>query len=225
MSRLLALFALGQLVASCSGDAWAGPIPNALVGGGGVLATDIDTSAELKAILTDETGSGGGVVFATGPTISNPVFTTSLTGTNVLGFNAIATNDPMIWDSGFTTISTLRQGKRTFTNSTAGSPLTYQQSGTQITNEGASARLDLTLPAAPTGAVQYCYEFRVQDSDGLKIIAGTGDTIRNAGSVSATAGYICDAATIGNALTLCSINATEWFVASVIGTWTIDSGC
>ena len=38
-----------------------------------ILATEIDTSSELKAILTDETGSGGAAVFATAPTITGEV--------------------------------------------------------------------------------------------------------------------------------------------------------
>jgi hypothetical protein len=40
-------------------------------GGGSLSATDIDTSAELKAILTDETGSGA-LVFGTSPTLVTP---------------------------------------------------------------------------------------------------------------------------------------------------------
>lgn len=45
----------------------------------------IDTSAELKSIVGDETGSGGALVFATGPTLSAPVFSTIVnTGTLTL---------------------------------------------------------------------------------------------------------------------------------------------
>lgn len=33
------------------------------------------SSANLKALITDETGSGGSLVFATGPTLSSPIFT------------------------------------------------------------------------------------------------------------------------------------------------------
>jgi hypothetical protein len=39
---------------------------------GGLGTTDLDTSAELRALLTDETGSGGAAVFATSPTLTTP---------------------------------------------------------------------------------------------------------------------------------------------------------
>lgn len=38
-----------------------------------IVSTEIDTSAELAAILGDETGSGGGFVRSTGPSLSNPI--------------------------------------------------------------------------------------------------------------------------------------------------------
>jgi hypothetical protein len=78
------------------------------------------------------------------------------------------------------------------------------------------------LPAAAAG---YCFEWIVQDADGVKIVAGAGDTVRVANAVSAAAGYVCDAATIGNALKMCAINATEWVASYVVGTWTVDAGC
>lgn len=88
-----------------------------------------------------------------------------------------------------------------------------------LTNEGASAQNYHTLPTAAAGL---CFEFVVQDADGLRVVANTGDTIRVAGSVSATAGYIQNS-TIGGAIRLCAINATEWFAMSSVGTWTVDS--
>jgi len=57
-------------------------------GGGGLQTTDIDTSADLKAILTDETGSGGAAVFATSPTITTP----TIAGATVTG-NLIFTDN------------------------------------------------------------------------------------------------------------------------------------
>jgi len=44
-----------------------------------ILNTEIDTSGELAAILTDETGSGGGFVRATGPTLAGFISTASST--------------------------------------------------------------------------------------------------------------------------------------------------
>lgn len=40
------------------------------------------TSAQLATLISDETGSGGGVVFATGPTLSNPIVGTQSAGDN-----------------------------------------------------------------------------------------------------------------------------------------------
>jgi hypothetical protein len=55
-------------------------------GGGGLATTDIDTSAELAAILGDETGSGA-LVFGTSPTLTTPDLGTpsALTLTNATG--------------------------------------------------------------------------------------------------------------------------------------------
>lgn len=47
-------------------------------GGGGLAATDIDTSAEIAAIVTDETGSGA-LVFGTSPTITTPTISGAMT--------------------------------------------------------------------------------------------------------------------------------------------------
>lgn len=51
-------------------------------GGGDVSTTDIDTSAELKAILTDETGTGA-AVFAGSPTFTGTVVMDTLTVTSL----------------------------------------------------------------------------------------------------------------------------------------------
>lgn len=100
---------------------------------------------------------------------------------------------------------------------TAAYTLTAFDSNRTFTNEGTTARMDFTLPTAAAGLV---YRFIVQDTDGIRVIADTGDTIRNAGSVSATAGRI-DNATIGSVVTIEAINATEWIVTSFVGTWVV----
>ena len=91
------------------------------------------------------------------------------------------------------------------------------ESGTTFTNEGATAEIPFNLPTAVAGL---WYTFIVQDADGIQVNAASGDTIRIAASVSAAAG-LCESATIGNTVTLCAINATEWVATSVIGTWTV----
>lgn len=103
----------------------------------------------------------------------------------------------------------------------SGSPnvLVGTESGTVLTNEGATAQNYHTLPTAVAGLV---FEFVVQDSDGVRVVAATGDTIRDVGTVSTTAGYI-QSTTVGSTLRLVAINATEWVVTAKQGTWTIDS--
>jgi hypothetical protein len=72
----------------------AGPI---LVGGGGLASTDLDTSAELATVLTDETGSGA-ACFATSPT-----FTTSIQSDNAdvadSGFFRLGNAQSICWES------------------------------------------------------------------------------------------------------------------------------
>lgn len=107
--------------------------------------------------------------------------------------------------------------------STAGSGtpnvLVNTESGTVLTNEGATAQNYHTLPTAAAGLV---FEFVVQDADGIRVVAATGDTIQDVGTVSATAGYI-QSTTIGSVIRLAAINATQWVVMSKQGAWTVDS--
>ena len=103
----------------------------------------------------------------------------------------------------------------------SGSPniLAATESRSVMTNEGATAENYHTLPTAAAG---YDFTFVCQDSDGIRVVANTGDTIRDVGTVSASAGYI-RSSTIGSVIRLLAINATEWIVVSKQGTWTIDS--
>lgn len=111
-----------------------------------------------------------------------------------------------------------------FEASTAGSGapnvLLSGESYKVLSNEGASAEAYNTLPTAVAG---YVFTFICQDTDGIRVVASTGDTIRLGGSgVSATAGFVKSTA-IGSSITIVSINATEWMATSITGTWTIDS--
>jgi hypothetical protein len=84
-----------------------------------------------------------------------------------------------------------------------------------FTNEGATAMVTFTLP---TAAANLDYTFYVQDADGVTVTANTGDTIRLAGSVTASAGSV-SSTTIGSCIRLRAINATEWVAVSIVGTW------
>jgi len=95
--------------------------------------------------------------------------------------------------------------------------LTADESGKVFSNEGSAAKNYHTLPTARAGLT---FTFIVQDVDGVRVVADSGDTIRIAASESAAAGYI-ECATIGNAVTLVAVNATEWIATSYVGTWTV----
>ena len=105
--------------------------------------------------------------------------------------------------------------------STAGSGapnvITNAFNGTVYTNEGSAAMNYHTLPTAARGNRLV---FVVQDADGMRIVAATGDTIRIAGSVSAVGGYI-ESTTIGSVVELVAVNATEWVATSSLGAWTV----
>lgn len=88
---------------------------------------------------------------------------------------------------------------------------------TVFTNEGATAQVVFNLPTAVAG---YTYEFIVQDADGIQVVASSGDTIRLGTSVSASAGN-ATSTTIGSAVILTCINATEWIAESIVGTWIV----
>lgn len=108
--------------------------------------------------------------------------------------------------------------------STAGSGapnlLTATESRTLFTNEGASAEAYNTLPVAAAGVGPF--GFYCQNTNGIRVVANTGDTIRIEDAVSATAGF-ARSVTVGSLLWLECINAAEW-VASCkpAGVWTID---
>lgn len=91
-----------------------------------------------------------------------------------------------------------------------GSPniLTEAEVGKLITNKGATAKAYNTLPAARKGLGPFL--FVVEDADGLRVTAGTGDTIRCGASVSGAGGY-AESTTIGDYLVLYAIDDTQWF--------------
>lgn len=93
--------------------------------------------------------------------------------------------------------------------------LTEDLSWIIYTNEGATSEVVFTLPAAKQGII---FGFVVQDVDGLQLTAAAGDTIQFKGNVSGAGGKI-DSATIGDCMLLVCINATEWVVLAVSGTW------
>lgn len=84
------------------------------------------------------------------------------------------------------------------------------------TNEGATGLVTLTLPNASAGSF---ISFAVQDANGIRIQAGSGDTIRVIDAVTSAGGYIQSTA-IGSTVLLWGLNADEWVAMSVTGVWT-----
>ena len=95
--------------------------------------------------------------------------------------------------------------------------LTAAESGKTLTNEGTTALNYHTLPTAAAGLI-FC--FRVQDGDGIRVTAASGDTIQLGNMVSVAAGYI-QSTVIGAELCIEAINATEW-ITHVDGDWSVD---
>lgn len=101
-----------------------------------VSSSSIDTSAELKSLITDETGTGGALVFATSPTITSPTLSTFF-GTPCTGQNFLQD----IGDDGTFSCGAATGGGGTFSSLTdvaTSSPGTgdiyYLNSSGQITN-------------------------------------------------------------------------------------------
>jgi hypothetical protein len=90
---------------------------------------------------------------------------------------------------------------------------------TIVTNEGATAKPQITLDAFPSGTRRI---FVVQDSDGLRVYPSAGRTIRVNTSVSGTgtAGYI-ESTTVGSCIELVAVNSSQWFALNSIGTWSV----
>jgi len=101
---------------------------------------------------------------------------------------------------------------------TSDDTLTASDSQTVFTNLNATGVVNLTLPSAL--AMEMSIEAVVMAAQNLKITAPSGVTIRVAGSVSATGGYI-QSNTVGNAVRLVAVNATLWVATSYVGTWTV----
>jgi hypothetical protein len=120
--------------------------------------------------------------------------------------------DGFVFDT--TTVGALRVAPVSAVTATAAPAAA--DSGTVYTNQGDTDGATVTLPAAAAGLR---FSFIVQAAQTLTITAGAGDTIRIAADVTAAAGSIT-CATVGCALTLVAIDATEWVALAAVGTWT-----
>lgn len=106
---------------------------------------------------------------------------------------------------------------RTVTAVTATASPSSANSGTAYTNEGDSDGATITLPSAAAGLQFVIY---VQTAQTLTVTAGSGDKIRIGSSETAAAGSITSN-TVGSAVMLLAINATEWVAIASVGSWSV----
>lgn len=170
--------------------------------GAGGSATISDASGGDNAVIAN----GSGVTINALNGTNRAVFSTDITFYRPL----VGANSPTL--SGFLSLVEANTA-----GSGAPNELLASESGKLETNEGTTAKNYQTLPSAAAGlrAPFFC-----QDSDGMRVTAATGDTIRLRSLVTAAAGYV-ETTTIGASLNLVAINATEWVPeGSFSGTWT-----
>jgi len=79
MKRIVLVALAAAVLGSLPGTSWGVGFTGGGGGSGGGLASgDIDTCAKIAAISTDETGTCGGMVMSTAPTIDSPIITTKM---------------------------------------------------------------------------------------------------------------------------------------------------
>jgi hypothetical protein len=99
--------------------------------------------------------------------------------------------------------------------------LVADQSGLRINNTGTTVKASCRLPDDPTVGTHYFFDN--VDSDGLRVVANTGDTIRLGDTTSASAGYF-ESVRVGSSFHLVATSATTWVaVDGITGTWRADS--
>ncbi len=95
------------------------------------------------------------------------------------------------------------------------------ESGNVIVNEGVilGEKNHHTLPLA---AANLFFWFVCNHTDGIRIVANTGDTIRVGSAVTKAVGYI-ESTVVGSTVMLVAVTATEWVAIQFSGTWVVET--
>lgn len=103
---------------------------------------------------------------------------------------------------------------------TSGSPNTFDtDESDKVLYTNALSRNYHTLPSAEPG---WILTFCVYNSNGIRVTANTGDTIRIEATTTSSGGYI-QSTTIGDCITLVALTASEWYAVSYTGFgWTLN---
>lgn len=173
-------------------------------------ATAGDVNFDITVAATD-TGNGSEDIDVT--------FSAQVAGTKVsfINFDAdgllsLGYGGQTVYAAKFTSLAPVVPNTGTATPATT-------DSGTVYSNEGDGDGSAITLPTAIAGLI---FSVIVQAAQTVTITASAGDTIRIASEATPAAGNI-SCSTVGNAITLVAINATEWVALSYVGTWTVSS--
>lgn len=183
---------------------------------GGIVAAPSDTAPSMWMNNNNiEMGSSGQLMFRDGVNL--------LTASQDTGLRRAAAG-VLLASNASTGLGQLLAGRPVEASAAgSGAPnlLGATESRTCLTNEGATAEAYNTLS---TGAPVGCeFAFYCADTDGIRVTAPTGETIRTGpGAVSAAAGFI-RSVTLGSGITLTKINSTSWVAINAPnGTWLID---
>lgn len=95
------------------------------------------------------------------------------------------------------------------------------ESGNVIVNEGVILG-EMNYHTLPLAAANLFFWFVCNHTDGIRIVANTGDTIRIGSLKTKAVGYV-ESIVAGSTVMLVAVTATEWVAIQFSGTWTVET--
>ncbi len=238
---------VGVFAGAAGGYTFDGPLSATTIGGTAATLTEASTVAAGLSIRANAGGAGADsaliVTFASGCPVltfgasSTGVFALTVTTADVAAFSGetggytfhavidgtdisgttIGASTPSTGVFTTLTANTALNYKLTTQSISADSTLTAAMSGQVISNFGATAGKTFTLPACAAGLV---LTFITADTDSLMLACASGDSLFLAAGAKPS---VEANGTVGEAITLVGMLTTgsqyNWFVISVVGTW------